>query len=230
MLKRRVPCTDLRSLLSPWIRLTLSQSHQERTRSGLFAGMKTDKILISHETMPSGCTVHRPRETGGMAKRNPIFDSIDNPAIRVFADIPAKCRIPWRAWAVLLPILALASPLPHRQAVGQQTSGSSAQGEQGRQLSLADQLRVGLKVKTKADRGLIAAVVKAVEAGRLPRALVDSTFLWARERAKRRSKKRELRPIVYFQPALVLRAKKLGLKLPVIYHFPPVAALHGSIK
>jgi hypothetical protein len=156
-----------------------------------------------------------------------MFDSFGNPDTRLFADFPAKPRIPWRAWTILPFILALANLLPHWQAVGQQPSGTS---EQGRQLSLADQLRVGLKVKTKADQGLIAAVVKAVEEGRLPRALVDSTFLWARERAKRRSKQRELRPIVYFQPALVLRAKKLGLKLPVIYHFPPVAALRGSPK
>ena len=157
-----------------------------------------------------------------------MFDSFGNPDTRLFADIPAKPRIPWRAWTLLLPILTLANLLPHRQgAVGQQPSGTSAQG---RQLSLADQLRVGLKVKTKADQGLIAAVVKAVEEGRLPRALVDSTFLWARERAQRRSKRRELRPIVYFQPALVLRAKKLGLKLPAIYHYPPVAALRGSPK
>jgi len=121
----------------------------------------------------------------------------------------------------LLPILACGALLPLQQVVGQQSSGAN---RQGRQLSLSEQLRVGLKVKTKADKALIAAVVKAVEENRLPRALVDSTFLWARERAKRRSKKRELRPIVYFQPALVLRAKKLGLKLPVIYQLPSVAA------
>jgi len=124
-------------------------------------------------------------------------------------------------------LLAFVSPLSCPRAVGQQSTGI---GEQGRQLSLADQLRTGLKVKTKADKGLIAAVVKAVEEGRLPRALVDSTFLWSRERAKRRSRKRELRPIVYFQPALVLRAKKMGLKLPVIYRFPSVAAPRNVLK
>jgi hypothetical protein len=138
---------------------------------------------------------------------------------------PTSCCKHWHPSSLLLSLLVLGSFVLCPQSVGQQTSQNNSQG---RQLSLADQLRYGLKAKTKADKGFLAVVVKAVEEKRLPRTLVDSTFLWARQRAKRRSKNRELRPILYFQPALVLRSKKLGLKLPVIYRFPPVAALHSA--
>jgi hypothetical protein len=43
--------------------------------------------------------------------------------------------------------------------------------------------------------------------------LVDSTFLWARERANRKSYSRSLRPMVYFKPALLARAKMMRITL-----------------
>ena len=94
------------------------------------------------------------------------------------------------------------------------STGARLVGSQGRQLSLADRLRVGLKAKTAQDKAFIRKVVEAVDQGKLPRQIVDSTFLWARKRAQRQSKKRQLRPMVYFWPALQIRAKKLGLLLP----------------
>jgi hypothetical protein len=89
----------------------------------------------------------------------------------------------------------------------------SARDDQGRQVALRDQLRVGLKAKTKGDLAFIDLVVQRVNEGKLPRKMVDSTFLWARNRARIRPTTHPLRPIVYFQPALVLRAKAIGLKL-----------------
>lgn len=83
----------------------------------------------------------------------------------------------------------------------------------GRQVSLYDQLRVGLKAYTKEDLAFIAEVVEKVEEGKLPRKLVDSTFLWARNRYKAKPNGRRLRPMVYFQPALTLQAKKIGVVL-----------------
>lgn len=83
----------------------------------------------------------------------------------------------------------------------------------GRQITLRQQLATGLKAFTKADFAFIDTVVLAVEQRKLPRNLVDSTFLWARDRAARRSYTRRLRPMVYFQPGLTLRAKAIGLKL-----------------
>lgn len=91
-------------------------------------------------------------------------------------------------------------------------SVSEAQN-QGRQVTLRQQLTVGLKAVTKPDLAFVDKVVKAVEMGVLPRKLVDSTFLWARDRAARKSYTRRLRPMVYFQPGLILRAKRLGVKL-----------------
>lgn len=155
-----------------------------------------------------------------MAESTTMFDSADKHKICSPASNQATSHALGRLGPLLLPVLVLGSLLPFQPTLGQQTSRNSSQG---RQLSLAEQLRYGLRAKTKGDKGFLAAVVKAVEENRLPRALVDSTFLWARKRAKQRSIKRKLRPIVYFQPALVLRAKKLGLKLPIIYNFPSVA-------
>lgn len=90
---------------------------------------------------------------------------------------------------------------------------SSDSGREGRQVTLFDQLRVGLKAKTKADVAFLELVVLRVNQGKLPRKMVDATFLWARNRYKGRPSNHRLRPIVYFQPALVAQAKKIGVVL-----------------
>jgi hypothetical protein len=83
----------------------------------------------------------------------------------------------------------------------------------GRQITLHDQLRVGLKAVTRGDFAFIDLVVLKVDNGTLPRKLVDSTFLWARRRVQTRSPQYRNRPMVYFQPALILRARALGITL-----------------
>lgn len=83
----------------------------------------------------------------------------------------------------------------------------------GRQISLKDQLRVGLKAVTKGDFAFIELVVQKVDEGVLPRRLVDSTFLWARRRVQRQRTDYRKRPMVYFQPALVLRSRAIGIEL-----------------
>ncbi len=84
---------------------------------------------------------------------------------------------------------------------------------QGRKITLRQQLTVGLKAFSKADKAFIDKVVAAVDQGKLSRKLVDSTFLWARNRAEQRSYARSLRPMVYFQPGMILRAKRVRVKL-----------------
>ncbi len=111
--------------------------------------------------------------------------------------------------AALLLLLLLAAIAPFSVA---QLPGNIGPAE-GRQISLRRQLTSGLRAFTRADKAFIEKVVLAVETGVLPRKLVDSTFLWARKRATRKSNSRRLRPIVYFQPGLILRAKKIGVKL-----------------
>ena len=91
--------------------------------------------------------------------------------------------------------------------------GSDAADRSGRKVGLKDQLRVGLNATTKADIAFIDLVVLKVNQGRLPRNMVDSTFLWARSRWKTRPTAHRLRPIVYFQPALTARAKAIGVTL-----------------
>lgn len=83
----------------------------------------------------------------------------------------------------------------------------------GRQITLRQQLTYGLRAFTKADFAFIDKVILAVEQGRLPREMVDSTFLWARDRAARRSYQRRLRPMVYFAPGLTRRAKHINVRL-----------------
>lgn len=94
-----------------------------------------------------------------------------------------------------------------------QQSPAGADTVEGRQLPLKEQLTLGLKATTKEDKEFINNVVLKVEQGAIPRPLVDSTFLWARERANRKSASRSLRPIVYFKPGLIARAKMLHLSL-----------------
>lgn len=95
--------------------------------------------------------------------------------------------------------------------VAQQSSNPV--GNQGRQITLHDQLTAGLKAFTPADRKFIDEVVQLVQQGKLPRRLVDSTFLWARYKSALKSPTRRLRPMVYFRPALVLRAKRIGVDI-----------------
>jgi hypothetical protein len=90
---------------------------------------------------------------------------------------------------------------------------SDPRSQQGRQISLHDQLRVGLKAVTKADFAFIDLVVAKVNARVLPRSLVDSTFLWARRRVATRDPRYAMRPMVYFQPAIIQRARAIGVTL-----------------
>lgn len=90
---------------------------------------------------------------------------------------------------------------------------SDPRSQLGRQISLHDQLRVGLKAVTKADFAFIDLVVAKVNAKTLPRSLVDSTFLWARRRVVSRDPRYAMRPMVYFQPAMIQRARAIGVTL-----------------
>jgi hypothetical protein len=121
--------------------------------------------------------------------------------------IVAACLI-----GALVGVGALTASINGEQIQGPIKAGAPSDGE-GRQVALRDQLRVGLKARTKADLEFIDLVVQRVNEGKLPRKLVDSTFLWARYRARIRPTTHPLRPIVYFQPALVLRAKAIGVRL-----------------
>ena len=120
-------------------------------------------------------------------------------------------RLPgWMLVAVTFLALAAGGLSPLATTAQQSTNPPT---NQGRKITLRNQLTSGLRATTKADLAFVDQVVLRVEQGKLPRRLVDGTFLWARERAARRSPTRRLRPMVYFQPALVARAKRIGVPL-----------------
>ena len=70
---------------------------------------------------------------------------------------------------------------------------------------LQDKLEVGLRIRRPQEFAFVALVVGKVEAGTLPRQLVEETFLWAR--------KKQPYPYVYFERAMKIRAAKEGVDL-----------------
>ena len=73
-------------------------------------------------------------------------------------------------------------------------------------ISLEDQLKTGLKARRPEETEFIDEVARLVNTGKLPRKLVDSTFMWALRR-------RTSYPFPAFERALRLQADQLGVDL-----------------
>ena len=71
---------------------------------------------------------------------------------------------------------------------------------------LKDQLENGLKARLPADFAFISKVVTLVEQEKLPLGMVKAVFQWARKKGVTNNY-----PFPYFQRALKIRAKKLGI-------------------
>lgn len=82
-----------------------------------------------------------------------------------------------------------------------------------RPASLRDRLVVGLQARLKSEVDFVDTVASRVRTGQLPQRLVDQTFFWARQRASMVRNGRTRRPIIYFQPAMVARAKRIHVEL-----------------
>jgi hypothetical protein len=82
-----------------------------------------------------------------------------------------------------------------------------------RPISLRDRLVVGLQARLKTEVAFVELVALRVRTGVLPQRIVDETFFWARARGRTLRNGRTRRPIIYFQPAMTARAKKLGVEL-----------------
>ena len=80
-------------------------------------------------------------------------------------------------------------------------------------VSLRDRLIVGLQARLKSEIAFCNTVAIQVQLGNLPLRMVDETFLWARQRASPAVNGLEYRPIIYFQPAMKLRARRLRIEL-----------------
>jgi hypothetical protein len=80
-------------------------------------------------------------------------------------------------------------------------------------ISLRDRLVVGLQARLKSEVEFVEQVVAKVRTGKLPQHVVDETFFWARDRASISRNGSRRRPIIFFQPAMTMRAKKLRVDL-----------------
>jgi|LakMenEpi03Aug12_release.lakeMendotaPanAssembly.Ray.scaffolds.fasta_scaffold1293578_1 hypothetical protein len=97
--------------------------------------------------------------------------------------------------------LALAAPTP--PARGEDSPRTDGGAEV---ISLEDQLKTGLKARRPEEIEFIEDVVRAVNAGALPRKVVESTYVWAVRR-------RQTWPYPAFERALRIRADLLGVNL-----------------
>lgn len=127
------------------------------------------------------------------------------------------CRGTIRAAAVLVAILILAPIELNANAAtsGEVANVSLTPAAPGRPVSFHDRLVAGLKARRKSEVAFIDKVVAAVNNGALPQRLVDQTYFWARARVRSTPQwyGQPRRPVVYFQPALALQAKRLGVVL-----------------
>jgi hypothetical protein len=80
-------------------------------------------------------------------------------------------------------------------------------------VNLRDRLVVGLQARLKSEVAFVELVVAKVRTGKLPQHVVDETFFWARDRASINRNGISRRPIIFFQPAMKARAKRLRVAL-----------------
>jgi hypothetical protein len=80
-------------------------------------------------------------------------------------------------------------------------------------VTLRDRLIVGLQARLKSEVAFIDEVVAKVNSGQLPQRQVDETFFWARQHAAVARIGRWHRPIIYFEPAMRIRANLLHISL-----------------
>ena len=71
--------------------------------------------------------------------------------------------------------------------------------------TLKDVLEKGLKARRPEEFAFVATVIGKVDKGELPREIVQSTFLWARQQPHH--------PFQYFEQGLRERAKKIGVTI-----------------
>lgn len=74
-------------------------------------------------------------------------------------------------------------------------------------ITLKQTLDKGLKARRPSEFAFNKLVVEKVEQGKLPTKMVERTFLWARNN-------KQPFPMPYFEKAMQIQAKKLGVDLP----------------
>jgi len=85
------------------------------------------------------------------------------------------------------------------------TAGNEISAIDGEAVSLKSRLEKELRARRPSEFAFIKKVVERVDDKTLPRSIVDSTFLWARKKPQHKFQ--------YFERAIKLRAKKIGVDL-----------------
>lgn len=86
------------------------------------------------------------------------------------------------------------------------SAGAGEANDAATDVSLADRLKTGLRARRPEETDFVENVARLVDTGRLPRKLVDSTYIWAIRR-------RPDYPLPAFERALHLQADRLGIPL-----------------
>ena len=138
-------------------------------------------------------------------------------SLKKYRQQPAFVRTPSAvSILILLGLLAIVLVVPDTTDVQPAHAAQLTleQGSPNKPISLRDRLVAGLKARRKVEIEFVESVVNKVNQGQLPQRLVDQTFFWARDRANIRSVQgRVRRPIIYFQPAMIARAKRLRVTI-----------------
>jgi len=113
--------------------------------------------------------------------------------------------------ATLFVVVLAANNLSNLQAVVAADEVGLAPISEGNPLAvevadLKEQLENGLKARLPADFAFISKVVTLVEQDKLPLDMVKAVFQWSRKKGAANNY-----PFPYFQRALKIRAKKLGI-------------------
>jgi hypothetical protein len=116
--------------------------------------------------------------------------------------------LPRRIWLTSI-FAATIAAIPYRRVPGQEGNSLNSASRLGDQniANLEDQLKNGLRVVSPDQVQFVRIVVANVDAGKLPRAMVNLVYKWALERNPRV-------PFPYFQYALRALAKRRGVNLP----------------
>ncbi len=69
----------------------------------------------------------------------------------------------------------------------------------------ADTMKAALRTATPQENGFIDHVLAMVDAGKLPLDMVESTFLWAKKKPRKK--------FYYFREGLIRRAADAGIKI-----------------
>jgi hypothetical protein len=98
-------------------------------------------------------------------------------------------------------------------ATGETERALIAPSRAGTTITLRDRLVVGLQARLKSEVAFVELVVAKVRNGQLPQRLVDETFFWARQKAGEGTAGRKRRPIIFFEPAMRARARRIKIVL-----------------